>query len=340
MHQTANTEHCLASSRHWQHPLQLCLQPCFLLTPDCLCLLPASHKLADSQQPLLRLLPADRINIRQKLHAKPHAHLLREFLQAVICLSASAKHHSYFCSGQLRQLLKRHIAGELTDNTHPKACQKARNLQRIMSPRTAVIANQQRCACLLRARLDKTLHELLCNLEIALVIFAVQKAAAINRQHRNAILSLRLTRCCVHIVTDNSGHAGISNNKALRLIAFHGKAHAFRQALHAAKNAVFLLHLAAQQRHRGMVLAAPLGQRPVLRIDIHRARHMSAGTRTMKNHHHAVHIGHRTPNARHTAAAAFAAAQKTFRLNCHIQPPASPAHQTSSASAQKDFRCS
>ena len=209
-----------------------------------------------------------------------------------------------------------------------------------MSPRPAVITNQQRSACLLRAGPDKTLHELLCNLEIALIIFAVQKAAAINRQHRNAILSLRLTRCCVHIVTDNSGHAGIGNNKTLRLIAFHGKAHAFRQTLHAAENAVLLHHLTAQQRYRGTVLAASLGQRSVLGIYIHRACHMSAGTRTMKNHHHAVHIGHRTPNARHTAAAAFAAAQKSLRLNCHIQPPASPARRTSSASAQKAFRCS
>ena len=184
---------------------------------------------------------------------------------------------------------------------------------------------------MLGTRLDEALQQLLRNFKISVIIFCTQKAAAFHSQNRNIIFLLYLACHGFHIVTDNTGNAGIGNHQAFWLIGFNGKAQTFFQTRHTAENCVLFLHLAAEQRNGAPLLAFILGKRAVLGIDIHRACYMSTGTRAVKNYYSAVHVGNSAPHARHAAAAAFACTVKASCFNCHIRPPAFQAPQSSSA---------
>lgn len=198
----------------------------------------------------------DGIAVPHERNVEPFLQGGGQSLQAVGRLTPSAQDNGRLSPRQVRQLPERHEARELSDDTDADPFQDLRHLAGVTTPRAAAVPQEHSRSRLLLAGTEKSVHKLRRHFQIAFVIFAVQKSEGAHRKDGNAVGRFHFPSGAFHVVTDNTGHAGVGDDNALRMIRVDNIGEALLQFVHAAENGFPFAQL---NRHEGdrLRLAAP-----------------------------------------------------------------------------------
>ena len=158
----------------------------------------------------------------------------------------------------------------------------------------------------------KAIHNQPHGLEIAVGVFAAQKAAVGNAENRDTVFCFRVFRFLFHIVPDDARNAGRGNEQAFGLPGFHDVGDTAPQFFHAAEDAVLFLQVGGNQRNRIHSFILVISDDAVLGAQIHQRRHVGAAQGTVEDDRAALAEAHRPPYAGHGAAAGFIFCKKPF----------------------------
>ena len=225
------------------------IQPRFFLFNDAFAQRFILQQSRNFAEPFAGVLPAYRIHIANRGRAKLFFPLRRRFFQTALGLPRIAEGDEQGSRRKVFPLGKGDVTGKLPLRCQPETGQQAFHFPGILAAGSHLVAQQQDRAGNLRLRFDEPFHDQLCGLEIAFRIFAPQKSAVGYAENGNVIPGFRIFCFLFHVVADDPGYAGGSNDKALGVPGFHYIGDTSPQPFRASKDAVFFLQAGGNQGH-------------------------------------------------------------------------------------------
>ena len=257
----------------------------------------------DFPQPCAGVLPAHRIHVPDRRGAKCRGPFGGCLFQPALGLPGIVQGNQQRCGGQVFPLGKGNVTGKLPLHFQPEMGEKPPYFPGVLAAGTHLVAQQQNASGNSGLRFDEALHDQSGCLKIAVRIFAAQKPAVGNAEDGNLIRRFRVVRFLLHIVADDTGHAGGGDDQALGAPRFHHISDTAPQPFRAAEDAVLFLQVGGNQGNGIHIFVPVVADDAVLCAQVHQRSNVGAAGRAVEDHRAARTEADGAPDAGHGAAA-------------------------------------
>ena len=304
------------------------------------CRLLAVAELTDAPQPANRLLRTDRIDIGKVRRSEPRMNMFRQFrkLHLLLIIRPPSEQNDELCLRHRLHLIKCEIGRKMCGHAQIEEREQAAQFLHICPVHAAAVAEECNGSRFALRRLHKAVDECARSVEIARIVFPVEKAVRRYRHDGQSELVLHLRSDCLCIIADHAADTGICDEHRLRMVFLHSKAHTFTQTILPAKDYLTLSEPARQERNGREMHGCPCRRQPMKAAHIHPVCDVCARTRAVKNDKCPPYERQCTPNTGHAAAAVRPTHTDTLHLNPHSSPLTPRVPRTPSASARSAFR--